>query len=185
VHPSILILRQSLTCRVGVGSFLSVLVCNFGLDRIYIKLRGPEDANGKPEYRLPLSICGAFALPLSVTAFGWIAELQLPVSLLLTSVGFLGFTLLLTIIPLQAYVVDAFGIYSASAMTGIIVTRCLAGTFLPLGTSPLVEHFGYGWGFTWLGALSMSLAIIPVIILRYGETLRQHSGFSKDAQGNM
>jgi hypothetical protein len=157
------------------------LVCNFGLDRIYVRLRGSDDAKGKPEYRLPLSICGAIALPLSVTAFGWIAELHLPVLLLLASVAFLGFSLLLTIIPLQAYVVDSFGIYSASAMTGIIVTRCLAGTFLPLGTSPLVERFGCGWGFTWLGALSLILAIIPVAILRYGETLRQRSGFSKDA----
>jgi hypothetical protein len=95
-------------------------------------------------------------------------------------VSLLGFTLLLTIIPLQAYIVDAFGIYSASAMTGVIVTRCLAGTFLPLSTGPLVDRFGYGWGFTCLGALSISLAIVPVLVLRYGEKWRQRSEFTRD-----
>ncbi|KAF1943356.1 MFS multidrug transporter-like protein [Clathrospora elynae] len=164
----------------SIGSLCSVLVCNFTLDRIYIKLRGHPDATGKPEYRLPLSIIGALLLPLSVTAYGWIAELRLPVPLLLASVSLLGFTLLLTVIPLSAYVIDAFGIYSASAMTGVIVTRCLAGTFLPLAAGPLAEHLGYGLGFSCLGSLSLVLAIIPILILKYGEKWRQHSEFTKD-----
>ncbi|KAF2028541.1 MFS general substrate transporter [Setomelanomma holmii] len=164
----------------SIGSFLAVFVCNFGLDRIYIKLRGSENTKGKPEYRLPLSIVGAFALPLSITGYGWVAQYHLPIPLLLASVALLGFTLLLTVIPLSAYVVDACGLYSASAMTGVIVTRCLAGTFLPLSTDPLVDRFGFGWGFTCLGALSMSLAIIPVLILRYGEKWRQRSEFTRD-----
>ena len=156
------------------------MVCNFSLDRIYIKLRGSEQTKGKPEYRLPLAIFSACVLPFAVTAYGWIAERRLPVSFLLLSVAIQGFTLLLTIVAVSAYVVDACGLYSASAMTGIIVTRCLMGTFLPLGTGPLVEHLGYGWGFSCLGALSLALAVIPVLILMYGERWRQHSEFTKD-----
>jgi hypothetical protein len=164
----------------GVGSFLSVIVCNFSLDRIYIRLRPSEDAKGIPEYRLPLAIFSGFALPLSVTAFGWIADQRLPVPLLLASVALLGFALLLNIIPLQAYVVDSSGLYSASALTGIIVTRCLAGTFLPLATGPLTAKFGYGWGFTCFGVLSMSIAIIPILVFKYGHKWRQSSEFTKD-----
>ena len=100
--------------------------------------------------------------------------------LLLASVALLGFTLLLTVIPVSAYVVDACGIYSASAMTGVIVTRCLMGTFLPLTTGPLAEHLGYGWGFSCLGALGLCLAIIPILIFRYGERWRQRSEFTQD-----
>ncbi|CAO2648554.1 Nn.00g078210.m01.CDS01 [Neocucurbitaria sp. VM-36] len=138
----------------SVGSFISVLACNSGLDSIYIRLRGPSDNKGKPEYRLPLSIIGALLLPLSIVAYGWIAQARLPVPMLLASVALLGFTLLLTVIPVSAYVVDACGIYSASAMTGVIVTRCLMGTFLPLTTGPLAEHLGYGWGFSCLDMVS-------------------------------
>jgi hypothetical protein len=143
-------------------------------------MRGAGDSKGKPEYRLPLTILGGIALPLAIVAFGWVAELRLPLPFLLATVALLGFALLLTIVPLSAYVVDACGLYSASAMTGIIVTRCLAGTFLPLGVVPLVERFGYGWGFSALGVLSISIAIVPVLILRYGEKWRQHSDFTKD-----
>ncbi|KAH8712172.1 major facilitator superfamily domain-containing protein [Phaeosphaeriaceae sp. PMI808] len=164
----------------SVGSFLGVFVCNFSLDRIYMKLSASKDGKEEPEYRLPLSIIGAFSLPFSITAYGWIAELRLPVPLLLASVSLLGFTLLLAVIPISAYVVDAFGLYSASAMTGIIVVRCLAGTFLPLATDPLVQRFGYGWGCTCFGALSMGLAIIPLLILKHGESWRQRSGFTQD-----
>jgi hypothetical protein len=165
---------------LGIGSFMSVYVCNYRLDRIYIKMRRADDTKGLPEYRLPLTIFGAFTLPLALVAYGWVAELQLPVIYLLASVSLLGFTLLLTTIPLSAYVVDACGPYSASAMTGVIVTRCLAGTFLPLATGPLVNLFGYGWSFSCFGALSMSLAVMPVLILRYGSEWRQLSEFTRD-----
>lgn len=143
-------------------------------------MRGAEDTKGKPEYRLPLTIVGGIALPLSVVGFGWVAELRLPIPLLLAAVALLGFALLLTIVPLSAYVVDACGLYSASAMTSIIVTRCLAGTFLPLAVVPLIEHFGYGWAFSALGVLSIGIAVIPFLVFRYGESWRQRSQFTKD-----
>ncbi|OAL01596.1 MFS general substrate transporter [Phaeosphaeriaceae sp. SRC1lsM3a] len=164
----------------SVGSFLSVLVCNSFLDRIYIAFRGSEDEKGKPEYRLPLTILGGFTLPLAVAAYGWVAEYQLSVALLLATVALVDFALLLTIIPIQAYIVDACGLYSASAMTGVVVTRCLAGTFLPLCTRPLIDHFGFGWGFTCFAALSLVLAIIPVLLFKYGAKWRQRSEFTRD-----
>jgi hypothetical protein len=171
-----------LTHPTGVGSFLCVLLCNSTLDRIYTHLALASPASkGKPEFRLPLCILGALGLPIAITAFGWIAELRLPAPLLLACVALQGFTLLLTIIPLSAYVVDAYGIYSASAMTGLIVTRCLAGTFLPLGVGPLVERVGYGWAFTGLGVVSLGLAGVPVMVMWWGEGWRQRSVYTQDA----
>ncbi|EEY23666.1 conserved hypothetical protein [Verticillium alfalfae VaMs.102] len=164
----------------SIGSFVAIAICNFGLDRIYIHLRAHDPEGGKPEHRLPLTIVGAFALPLAVMAYGWAAELRLPVPLLLLAAALLDGSLLLAMVPVSAYVVDAFGLYSASAMTGVIVTRCLMGTFLPLSTGPLRAHFGYGWGFTILGAVSLCLAPIPIFIMRYGATWRKASLYSRD-----
>jgi hypothetical protein len=81
----------------------------------------------------------------------------------------------------MAYVVDAFSLYSASALTGLIVARCLMGTFLPLAAAPLIERFGYGWAFTCFGALSLLLAPIPVVVFAYGEAWRQRSKYTRDA----
>lgn len=165
-----------------MGSFISIIICNFSLDRIYIRLRDKDPrGKGNPEYRLPLTIVGGITLPLSILAYGWIAHFKLPVALLLVSVGLMGFNLLLSMIPVAAYIVDACGPYSASALTGFIVSRCLMGTFLPLAAGPLAEKWGYGWTFTLLSALSLALAPIPFCILRYGEKWRQKSEFTRDA----
>lgn len=170
----------------GLGSFVAVALCNFLLDRIYVSLRTKSSdksgsQRGRPEFRLPLSILGGFALPVAVVAYGWIAQLRLPAPFLLLAVALMGCTELLAWVPLSAYAVDAFGAYSASAMTGVIVTRCLMGTFLPLSVAPLVEWLGgYGWAFTVLGGLSLVLAPIPVVVMRYGHRWRQLSKYTRD-----
>lgn len=164
----------------SIGSTISVIICNLLLDKIYIKLRDSHKGIEQPEYRLPLVIVGAFTLPLIVISYGWIVELRLPLPLLLLSVGLLGLTLLLSTLPLMAFVVDAFRLYSASAMTAVIVSRCLMSTFLPLVTKPVIEEIGHGWAFTLLGALSLCLAPIPALIFRYGHKWRQRSEYTKE-----
>ena len=162
-----------------LGSVITVGICNQSLDRIYRKMKHNNSGVGHPEFRLPLVILGGFTLPPLVALYGWAAELHLPLPVLLLSVGLIGTALGLAVMPLPSYVVDAFGLYSASAMTGLIVSRCLMATFLPLVTTPLVEAFGYGWGFTVLGAFTLALAPIPIFLMRYGETWRERSQYTK------
>lgn len=165
----------------SAGSVVSVTLCNQTLDRLYIRLRDTHGKGvGHPEYRLPFVIAGGFLLPIVVVLYGWVAQLRGPLWLCLVSVALLGATMMLGFLPITAYVVDAFGLYSASAVTAIIVTRCLMGTFLPLATAPLVEKFGFGWAFTILGGLSLSLAPIPCFVYRYGYQWRQRGKYTKD-----
>lgn len=173
--------RSTCTHRfhIGVGSFISVMICNLYLDKIYVGLRASNKGVDQPEYRLPVAIVSALTLPPAVALYGWCAEYRLPLPLLLLSVVWIGLSLMLAILPLMAYVVDACGLYAASALTGVIVTRCLAGTFLPLTTAPLIENLGYGWGFTVLAALGLSLAPIPLLIFRYGPIWRQRSKYTR------
>ncbi|KAI1097198.1 MFS general substrate transporter [Jackrogersella minutella] len=164
----------------SVGSAISVAFCNQTLDRIYIRLRDSHKGVGEPEFRLPLVIIGGFTLPCIVAWYGWAAQSHASVPLVLLSVAMTGVTLMLGFLPLYAYVVDAFGLYAASAMTAVIVTRCLAGTFLPLATGPLINKFGYGIGLSIFGGASLLLAPIPVLVLRYGSKWRQRSKYTRD-----
>ncbi|KAI1383083.1 MFS general substrate transporter [Hypoxylon trugodes] len=164
----------------SVGSVISVIICNLTLDRIYIKLRDSNKGVGQPEYRLPLVIIGGFTLPIIVAWYGWAAQLQHPISTLLLSVAMVGSTMTFGFLPFYAYVVDAFGLYAASAMTAVIVIRCLAGTFLPLAAGSLTNKFGYGLGFSILGGASLLLAPIPIFVLRYGAKWRQGSKYTRD-----
>ncbi|KAK5058709.1 hypothetical protein LTR84_010973 [Exophiala bonariae] len=164
----------------SIGSAGSIIVMNLTLDRIFIKLRKGNKGVGLPEYRLPLAILGAFTMPFLVMAFGWIAEYRLPLPILLIDLALIGNTTMFGFLPVTAYVVDASKLYAASAMTALIVTRCLMGTFLPLTTAPLVRQFGFGYAFTLLGGASLVLAPIPVFIFKYGAKWRQSSKYTAD-----
>ncbi|MCJ1472471.1 hypothetical protein MMC13_001119 [Lambiella insularis] len=162
----------------SIGSIIGVIVSNFLLDRIYIYLqRGSEKP--KPENRLPLVIFGVFALSIVVALYGFIAHNHSPVILLLIIVGLLGFSFILCLVPVTAYVVDAFGLHSASAMTAVLVTRCLMGTFLPLATVPVTNALGYGYGFLILASACLAVAPIPLAVMRYGARWRQRSEYSR------
>lgn len=164
----------------SIGSVVSVILCNRLLDRIYIRLRDTHKGVGLPEYRLPLVLIGAFTIPISAAFYGWVPALRLPLVYCLAAVASMGLTGMLGFLPVMSYVVDAFGLYSASAMTAIIVTRCLMGTFLPLVTQPLVERLGWGWGFMVLAGFTLALAPIPAVVMRYGAKWRQRSSYTRE-----
>ncbi|KAI1622703.1 MFS transporter [Exophiala viscosa] len=178
-HLSPALTGSSFIC-FSIGSTVSLVIVNLLLDRIYIKLREAHKGIEQPEHRLPLVIVGAFSMPFVIALYGWIPALGLPLPLMLICLGTLGATMLLAFMPLMAYVVDAFKLYSASALTALIVVRCLVGTFLPLITEPLIKGLGYGWGFTVLCAASFCVAPIPVLVFRYGAKWRQRSTYTKE-----
>ncbi|KAJ4525166.1 hypothetical protein HRR83_000837 [Exophiala dermatitidis] len=162
----------------SAGSAISVVIINRLLDRIYVSLRVRNKGLDQPEYRLPLVIVGGFSVPLVVALYGWTAQIQLPVWVLVVTLVLLGSTTMLAFIPLLAYVVDAFKLHSASALTAVIVTRCLMGTFLPLATQPLVSRFGWGWGFMVFAAASLAMAPIPVLVFKFGARWRRWSRYT-------
>lgn len=137
------------------------------------------DGAGLPEYRLPLTIAGILTLPGGVALYGWCAEHHLPLPLFLFSVVWIRVSMMLAFVPIMPYVVDACGIYAASALTGVIVTRCLTGAFLPLLTAVMVSHLSYGWGFSALALVNVVFGLIPIGLLRYGHTWRQSSKYTQ------
>ena len=149
------------------------------MDRIYNKLT--KRHNGYyPEGRLPLVIAGAFLLPVAVTLYGWTAEANMPVAVFLSTVTLLCIAVVLSIVPLMTYITDAFGMYSASALTAVLISRCLMGAFLPLAVPPLAESVGYGFAFLVLAAACLLLAPVPALVMRYGPRWRQRSTYTSE-----
>ena len=165
----------------GIGSIVGIAVCNTLVDRIYMRIRKTRSEQGVyPEGRLPLTIVGAFCLPICVIVYGFVPEMEWSFWFLLLSVVVTGFFEILCMVPMLTWVADAFGLYSASAMTAVLVTRCLMGTFLPLATAPLTEVLGSGYGFLILAGVCFGLAPIPLIVMRYGARWRQYSKYTKN-----
>ena len=163
----------------SLGSVIGLIICNRLLDRIYSNLAA-KSGKATPENRLPLMMVSSVTLPFVVALYGWIPQLDLPVPLMLFMVVLFGVFVIMSMVPLMAYVVDAFSLFSASAITATLITRCLMGTFLPLVTAPLNDKVGYGLGFTVLSVACALLSPIPFLISRYGEQWRQKSEYTKD-----
>ncbi|XMA09108.1 hypothetical protein WAI453_001899 [Rhynchosporium graminicola] len=163
----------------STGAFLGIIVCNLSVDRIYVKLTRNNGGAARPEFRLPFMIGGASLLPFVVGFYGWIPYSRWPIYLLLLVVASLGFVAMCVMIPMSSYIVDSFGIYSASAMTVVLLTRCSMGTLLPLCIPLLTDALGLGYGFLVLAAVCLIVFPLPVLILRYGARWRQKSVYTR------
>lgn len=164
---------------IGIGATGGIIVCNGFLDRIYVMLGKSSGKNASPEFRLPFTIGGGALLPAVVALYGWVPYARWAVSLLLLAVALLGFVMILIWVPLSSYVVDAFGLYSASAMTIVLIARCLGGTLLPLVVPPLTDALGVGYGFLVLATVCLALIPLPTAVMRYGSRWRQKSMYTR------
>lgn len=162
----------------SIGSLLGVIACDVLIDRIYRRLQADRPIP-KPENKLPLVLASVPLLPLSILLYGYTTQAHLPSPILLSAVILMGFSLLTTVVPLMAYVVDAFATYSASATTSVLILRCLMGTFLPLATGPLTDSLGYLGGFGVIAAVCVVLAPVPALVFWFGEGWRRGCEFTR------
>ena len=88
------------------------------------------------------------------------------------STVFIGLGLILTFMPVMMYLVEAYGIYAASATAANTVFRSLGGTFLPLAGKPLYAALGQGWGNSLLAGLALIGLPASWAIIKYGEAIR-------------
>ena len=131
--------------------------------------------------QLPVILAVKVSVASSGLAPGWAAHFHLHPAFVLLTVVLHGLTVVIAVLPVISYVVDAFGPdYSASSLTALLITRCLMGTFLPLATAPLTEKLGWGWGFTVLAGLSALLAPIPGVVMWFGRGWRARSEFTNE-----
>ena len=111
----------------SIGSVISVTLCNRFLDRIYVRLRDAHKGVGQPEYRLPLVIAGGFLLPVIVALYGWSAQAH--THWIVPNIGAAIFSMgsMYVMTGLQTYVIDAYGMFSASAIGCTAMARSMTG----------------------------------------------------------
>jgi hypothetical protein len=119
-------------------------------------------------------------MPVTIALYGLIPEYHWPFYLLLLSVALMGTFLLMISVSLAAYIVDAFGLYSASAMTGILFARCLGGTLLPLAVPLITDALGLGNGFLVQAGICLALIPLPIGVMWYGSFWRQNSEYTRN-----
>lgn len=158
---------------------IGVFCCRCVLDR-YVR-RMSSRAAMKPEQRLMPMVAGGFAIPVGLVWWGWAVQLRAHWLVAAAGLAICGFSVAVTLIPAFSYLVHAFGMYSASAIAGVITLRCLSGVVLPLAGPPLYARFGLGWGNSLLALVALCFVPVPIIPMWKGEVIRGWSNLDKAA----
>ncbi|KAJ5679820.1 hypothetical protein N7462_008064 [Penicillium macrosclerotiorum] len=160
----------------GVGMLLGLLYAGVLSDRM-IKLRIKRNEQPQPEDRLPWYIVlpGSLSIPAGLFIYGWGTDKH--VHWIVPEIGnaVTGYGMIITLMGIQTYLVDAFTKHAASAIAACTVLRSLAGGLLPLCGLKLYDKLGLGWGNTLLAFLALAMSPIPILFQYFGAQLRARS----------
>jgi hypothetical protein len=118
-------------------------------------------------------ILGGFVLPAGLFIYGWSVEAKVQWIVPILGTALVGFGSMITLIPTQTYLVDAFTLHAASAIAAGGVFRSITGAVMPLAGPPLYSALGVGWGNSLLGFIALAIIPVPILFCRYGEYLRE------------
>lgn len=138
----------------------------------------PPPKKGRPEYRLPFCLLGMLTLPLGLLLFGWSADQRLHWAFPLLGSLVTGMSTILCFQTILVYLVDAFVPYSASATACCVLVRSLLAAAFPLFAESLYAALGFGLGSTLLACVGLLGIPVPIILFRYGESLRNRYKFT-------
>ncbi|KAL2754393.1 hypothetical protein ACRALDRAFT_1081448 [Sodiomyces alcalophilus JCM 7366] len=161
---------------MGAGYAGSLTLFLLFSDRTVVRMTAANGGRFLPEMRLPACIWYACLLPVTFFWYGWTAasaphtHWAVPASSLLP----FGFGLVGVWQPIQAYIIDAFPEYAASALAAFIVFRSVVAAFLPLAGPEMYQALGLGWGNSLLGFIAAALVPVPLLIYKFGARLRKH-----------
>jgi len=160
---------------LGVGFLGSTFVGARLGNAIYAHLAAKEGGKGRPEMRIPALALGSLIVPIGLFWYGWTAQAHTHWILPIIGTGIFGFGLMMTYLPIQLYLVDAFQ-YAASATAAAAVFRSMFGFAFPLFGNQMFAAMGVGGGNSFLGGLAIVLGIpFPIWIYYRGEKMRLNS----------
>ncbi|EAQ86123.1 hypothetical protein CHGG_07376 [Chaetomium globosum CBS 148.51] len=138
----------------------------------------------REEYlRLPLVCAGGPVYVAAMLWLGWTARADIHWMVPLSAMVPYGLAYHLIYVGIVNYVADAYGIYSASALAAMSMTRSVLGTLLPLAVEDMADGLGIAWSCTLLAGVSAGLALVPFGFVAFGERIRRGSRFSASLRG--
>ena len=126
----------------------------------------------KPEYRLPHLVFGGLVLPIGLFLYGWTAQEAIFWIAPIIGTAILSFGVVLIFISTKTYLVDAFPLHAASALTAGSILQSVFAAVIPLAGPPLFNNLGLGWGTSVLGFIALVFIPVPLLLIRYGEKYR-------------
>ncbi|KIW81811.1 hypothetical protein Z517_04837 [Fonsecaea pedrosoi CBS 271.37] len=147
--------------------------------RKYIEPKFNDKGDLQPEWRLPPSFVGAFAIPICLFWFGWSARPDIHWIVPIIGTAWFSIGAFLLFNSVLNYLADAYPAYAASVLAGNDFFRSTFGAGFPLFASAMYKNLGVGWASSTLGFLAIAFIPIPFFLFKYGERLRMRSKYAQ------
>ncbi|KAI0549243.1 MFS general substrate transporter [Xylaria curta] len=158
---------------LGLGYLIGIWTFSLLSDRTVLRLTKRNKGIFEPEMRLYLVVYYACLCPVTFFWYGWTTYYKVHwIAPILSLIPF-GVAILGVYLPTQAYIIDAYPLYSASGLAAFTVLRSIVAAFLPLAGPPLFSSLGLGWGSSVLGFITVGLIPIPILVIVFGTRLRK------------
>ena len=157
---------------IGVGSMIPVIVIYLYGDRFYLYLCKRQKKQ-RAENRLLICVIFFFALPTGLLWYGWSSEAKAHWIIPIIGTGYLVWGIVANWLSVQAYLIDAFGMYAASATAANTFIRSVLASLIPLAGPPLYASIGIGWGNTVLALIASINVPALILIYKYGDKVRE------------
>lgn len=121
-------------------------------------------------------IPASLLVPIGQLWYGWSAETKQHWIMPNIGVCIYSFGLIIGYQCIQAYVLDCYPVYAASAVGSLTVLRSITGCVFPLFAPALYRALGYGWTSTILAAFAVTIGgSAPWLLRTKGPELRAQS----------
>ncbi|KAJ5532799.1 polyamine transporter 3 [Penicillium frequentans] len=164
---------------IAIGSAIAAECCTLINDRIYRTLSKRNGGKGAPEFRIPIMLPATLFLSAGMFWYGWTAEKEM--HWIMPNIGTSIFVTgaLACTISVNAYVIDTYGRYSASALAAVSTIRCIAGFTFPMFAPYMYSSLGYGWAGSILGFIALGVGLPAAVLLGMcGKFLRSKSPYA-------
>jgi MFS family permease len=117
---------------LAIGTAFASEVCTHINDRIFAHLKSKNGGTTRPEFRVPIMIPATVLLSVGLFWYGWSAKFKL--FWIMADIGSALFMAGAVVcgICVNAYIIDTYGTFSASALAAVAILRCLAAFSFPL-----------------------------------------------------
>ncbi|SCV00866.1 LANO_0F08966g1_1 [Lachancea nothofagi CBS 11611] len=155
-------------------------VYNIYEEKSYVRKVRANDGKPLPEARLRTMVIAGIVFPIGILWFCWTGNYADKVNFMVPTVAgsFIGFGLIGIFLPCFNYIIDSYLFLSASAIAGNTFMRSSFGASFPLFAGFMFNNMGVNWAGLLLGLFALAMVPVPLLLMKYGKTLRMKSKFA-------
>ncbi|CAG8229462.1 unnamed protein product [Penicillium salamii] len=137
-----------------------------------------DSVHTQPEIRLWFAMFGAPMIPISLFWMGWTDFASVSIWSPIVASSLFGFGCICIFISSYMYIIDSYGIYAASALGFMTVSRYFAAGGMTVVGIPFYKNMGVHWTLTILGCISAIMVPVPYVFYCYGPVIRKWSRYA-------